>query len=97
MDLWCKPQVTQDVLPYMSYYCGLATGGSPTPPSIPAETSGAGANTAVRSEAESTGAVAETGTIGTSAAKPTGGAIAEPALSIGTGMITMFGILAIVL
>jgi hypothetical protein len=89
MDLWCPAQVTQDVLGPMSYYCGLATGGSQSYPIATTATATAAAI------ATGMGAGTSTETGSSSGAKPGGAATLEPPLSIGAGIIAAFGILAI--
>jgi hypothetical protein len=89
MDLWCPAQVTQDVLGPMSYYCGLATGGSQSYPIAATATAAA--------IATGTGAGTSPAIGSSSGAKPGGAATLESPLSIGAGIIAAFGILAVLL
>ncbi|KAH8594173.1 hypothetical protein B0O99DRAFT_742086 [Bisporella sp. PMI_857] len=99
IDKWCPAHADVYMRPHSSYYCELATGGSPAYPSTPtiaAVTTGTVAATGSRA-GTGVGAI-QTGTANAqSTAKPGGAAMLEPALPIGAGAAALFGILAVML
>jgi hypothetical protein len=96
VDLWCPAEVTANVLPYMSYFCALATGGSPSPPDRTAATATAtGTEQGISSRSMGTGMSTATGT--QPSANPAGTVLLEPILPIGVATLAAVGILAVML
>lgn len=87
MQDWCPEQATRDALPYVNYYCEMATGGSPT------------LSLAVQATAtevvvgDTAGALATGGNPGSSGSAKAGAGVLDPTLSIGAGIVVVLGVL----